>query len=93
MREHEKLVTIARYETGFDAEVAKLALENEGIACTLAGLDLAVNMPYPTVITVDVQVFESDVERARAVLSRAAVYEEDQEDQGPDQAEQPENGR
>ena len=93
MRENEKLVTIARYETGFDAEVAKLALENEGIACTLAGLDLAVNMPYPNVITVDVQVFESDVERARAVLSRAAVYEEDQEDQEDDQAEQPESGR
>lgn len=90
MREHEKLVTIARYETGFDAEVARLTLENEGIACTLAGLDLAVNMPYPNVITVDVQVFESDAERARAVLEavESGQADEDQDDDGQASSEE-----
>ena len=69
-RDKDKLITIERYENSFDAEVAKLALDNEGISCYLAGMNLMVNMPYPNVIAVELQVFQSDAERAKAILDR-----------------------
>lgn len=69
-RDKDKLVTIERYENSFDAEVARLALDNEGIPCYLAGMNLMVNMPYPNVIAVELQVFQSDAERAKAILDR-----------------------
>ena len=81
MRENEKLVTIARYENSFDAEVARLTLDNEGIDCYLAGQELMVNMPYPNVIAVELQVFESDIERANEVLGRIVPVDEDQADE------------
>jgi hypothetical protein len=81
MRDNEKLVTIARFDTGFDAEVAKLALDAEGINCHLAGMDLVTNMPYPNVIAVELQVLEGDVERAKEVLGRQADdFDESEED-------------
>lgn len=83
MRDKEPLVTIARYETGFDAEVAKMALDNEGIACFLAGMDLVVNMPYPNVIAVELQVFQSDARRATEVLSRIVPLEGEPADDEP----------
>jgi len=76
MRENEKLVTIARFENGFDAELAKLALDNEGIPCFLAGNE---NLPYPTLITVELQVFEIDVDRAKELLDQRDAIEEPEE--------------
>ena len=79
MRDNEKLVTIARFENSFDAELAKLALDNAGIACHLAGIGLSVNMPYPSVVTVEMQVFESDIERAMELLEQRDAVEEPEE--------------
>ena len=76
MRETEKLVTIARYENGFEAELSKLALDNRGIPCFLAGND---NLPYPTLITVELQVFESDVDQAKELLEQRDAIEEPEE--------------
>lgn len=82
MRDDEKLVTIARFDNSFDAELAKLALDNAGIACHLAGMDLMVNMPYPELVAIEMQVFESDMERATALLDqRDAVEEPEEEDE------------
>ncbi len=80
MRDNEKLVTIARYDIGFDAEVARLGLESEGIRCVLAGMDLVTNMPYPNVIVVELQVLEGDVERAKEILNQRADECDEPED-------------
>lgn len=82
MRDEEKLITIERYENGVDAELAKLALEQAGIACSLAGLDLMVNMPYPNVIAIELQVFERDAERAIEILNELSPLEDEQEEDG-----------
>ncbi len=78
MREHEKLVTIERFENSFDAETAKMQLENEGIKCHLAGGDLLNTIPYLHTISVEIQVLEGDAERARAVLSRPSQADFDE---------------
>lgn len=82
MRDNEKLITIERYENSLDAELAKMVLEQEGIVCSLAGLDLMVNMPYPNVIAIELQVFERDAERAIEILDSHTPLEE--EDEGDD---------
>ena len=74
-RDHEKLITIARYDTGFEGETARIALENEGIACYLAGTSLMASRPYSNVMAVELQVLEGDAERAKTVLDRVVPYE------------------
>jgi hypothetical protein len=76
MRENEKLVVVAQYDNGFDAELAKLLLDNEGIPCFLAG---AKDMPYPTVVVAEIQVFESDVERAMEILDHQQPLDDSEE--------------
>ena len=69
MREDEKLVTIAKFESGFDAELAKVTLENAGIESVVFGEDLVVNMPTIEPIYIELKVFEKDADRARQVLA------------------------
>ena len=84
MRNNEKLITIERFENSLDAELAKMVLEQEGIACSLAGLDLMVNMPYPNVIAIELQVFERDAERAIEILDERVPIENDDDDENED---------
>lgn len=84
MRDNEKLVTIERFENSLDAELAKMVLEQEGIVCSLAGLDLMVNMPYPNVIAIELQVFERDAERAIEILDERVPIEDDDDDKEED---------
>ena len=44
MNMEDKLVKIAEYETGFEAELAKTQLESEGINAAVLGADLVANM-------------------------------------------------
>ena len=81
MRENEKLITIARFDNSFDAELAKMTLDNAGIPCHLAGIGLSINMPYPTVVSVELQVLEGDAEQAKELLSQRDTIEEPQEGQ------------
>ncbi len=76
MRENEKLITIARFENSFEADLAKLALEQENIPCHLAGVGVAVNIAYPAVISIQLQVFESDAERAQDLLDNPLPLDE-----------------
>ena len=80
MRENEILVTVARFENGFDAEVAKMALDNEGIKCHLAGANLQNTIPYLHTISVELQVLEGDAECAKEVLDRRADVSDEPED-------------
>ena len=78
MRENEKLVTIAKFESGFDAELAKVTLENEGIESVVFGEDLVVNMPTIEPIYIELKVFEKDAEQARRVLAEKTPLDGDE---------------
>jgi hypothetical protein len=84
MRDDQKLVPIAEFEGSFDAELAKLALENAGIESVVFGEDLLAVLPHINAIKVELRVFEADVERARQVLAEMEPLEgadEDTEDE------------
>lgn len=68
MRDNERLVTIGEFENEVDAKLAKLALEQEGIACSLSGGDLMMNLPIQSLVSIELQVFERDAERALEIL-------------------------
>ena len=78
MRENEKLVTIAKFESGFDAELAKVTLENEGIESVVFGEDLVVNMPTIEPIYIELKVFEKDADRGKQVLAEKTPLEGDE---------------
>ncbi len=64
----DELVTIAEFETAYEAEAAKDCLEGNDIKAAVVGENLVSMMvPIPEV-TVELKVFEKDAERARAVL-------------------------
>ena len=77
MREDEKLVAIEEYESGFDAELAKVTLENAGIESVVFGEDLVVNMPTIQPIYIELQVFEKDVDRAKQLLAEKTPLDSD----------------
>ena len=71
MHDDEKLVSIAEFENSFDAELAKVALDNAGIRSTVLGEDIGIIQPYSsTLFHVELQVFEKDAERAKEVLAK-----------------------
>ncbi|MHC4287066.1 MAG: putative signal transducing protein [Planctomycetota bacterium] len=78
MREDEKLVKIAEFENGFDAELAKVTLENSGIESVVFGEDLVVNMPSIQPIFIELKVFEKDVARAKQVLAEKTPLDSDE---------------
>jgi len=65
----DRLVTIAEFDTVFDAELVKLRLENEGIEAVVVGGDLLANMPTISRIRIQLQVLARDVVRAKALLA------------------------
>lgn len=82
MRDDQKLVPIAEFEGSFDAELAKLALENEGIESVVFGGDLLAVLPHINAIKVELQVFEADVERAKQVLANMEPSDDSENDEG-----------
>ena len=77
----DKLVKIAEYETGFEAELAKVRLEEEGIEAIVVGGDLVANMPTIEVIRVELQVFEKDAEKAAQIIAAIAKENESESDE------------
>ena len=69
MKEESKLITIAQFENEVDAELAKTALTDAGIEAVVFGEDLVSNMPIISPIHIDLQVFETDTERAKQILA------------------------
>ena len=71
MPEDKELVTIEEFENSYEADLAKLALDNAGIKSVILGKDLAANLTYNTAIfNVEIQVMAGDVEKAKQVLSK-----------------------
>ena len=82
MKEDQKLVTIAEFESGFEAELAKVTLDNAGIQSVVLGDNLPVNLPEIEVIRIELQVFDSDVERAKEVLAKQEPLDDSESDEG-----------
>ncbi len=78
----DKLVTVAQFDNAFDAGLAKMRLESEGIEAVVVGADLVANMYTIDAIKVQLQVFEKDIERAEAVLASPPSVEDDSDDYG-----------
>ena len=70
----DKLVTAGEFETGFEAELAKARLEEEGIEAVVVGGELATNRGAVGPIAVELQVFEKDAQKAAQII--AAIEQE-----------------
>lgn len=72
------LVTIAAFTTPLEAHMVRSLLESEGIESLVFNEQIAsVHLPLATATGgVQVQVLESDAERARAILARNMTGEE-----------------
>ena len=88
MREDQKLVPIAEFESSFDAELAKLALENAEIESVVFGEDLVTMLPHINAIRVELQVFEADVERAKQVLVEMEPLDDNESDEEGDEGDE-----
>ncbi len=77
----DRLVTIAEYESGFEAELAKVRLEEEGVEAIVVGGDLVANMPTIEVIKVELQVFEKDAQKAAQIIAAIARENESESDE------------
>ena len=87
MRDNERLVTVGEFENEMDAKLAKLALEQEGIACSLSGGDLMMNIPIQSIVSIELLVFERDAERALEILDELAPFEDVDADEDFDDEE------
>ncbi|MBN2455370.1 MAG: DUF2007 domain-containing protein [Sedimentisphaerales bacterium] len=64
----EKLVTIAKYADSIKASLAQQLLADYGIKAVLTGQNAANVYTLPSVAVTDLQVLESQAEKARKVL-------------------------
>ena len=65
----EKLVTIASFTDNIEAEMAKQLLDDFGIKAVVTGQNVAnVYAGVPALIDLDLQVLDSQAQRAREVL-------------------------
>ncbi len=64
----DKLVTVGEFETGFEAELVKVQLEEQGVEAIVVGEDLVANMPTIERIKIELQVFEQYAEKAAKII-------------------------
>jgi len=64
----DRLVTIAEFQSDIEAQMAKSALQANDIDAIIVGGPIKDLLPVDGMLYVELQVFTSDVERARAVL-------------------------
>jgi len=74
-----QLTTIATFETPAEAHLARLQLENEGIPAVITGEATATCLWYygTAIRGAQLQVFEQDAERARALLNQIEALSPD----------------
>jgi len=77
----DELVTIAEYETVYEAQVVSDELEANSIKSMVVGEDLKMVSPLVGPSTIEVKVFQADVEKAQAVIK-------DMESQADDSSEE-----
>lgn len=80
MKNGQKLVTIARFENGFEAQLAKVSLDEAGIHAVILGESLGTAFPDLSKIDyVELQVFEEDRMRAEQWLAENMISENEEE--------------
>ena len=64
----DKLITIAEFADNIEADLAKQLLEDFGIKSVVTGQNFANIYPVPAIAEVDLQVLESQAQRAVEIL-------------------------
>ena len=73
----EKLVTVTTFGDYIEAELAKQTLEDFGIKSVITGGSVAMAFgPVPALIDLDLQVFESQAQRAMEILQSQQEQEQ-----------------
>ena len=67
------LVTIAEFENAFEAQVAKAALEDNGISAAIMGETVQNLLPADGMLNVQLQVFAADEKKASEVLESLSL--------------------
>ncbi|RKY09832.1 MAG: hypothetical protein DRP66_01235 [Planctomycetota bacterium] len=83
MTMEDKLVTVGEFETGFEAELVKVRLEEQGVEAVVVGEDLVANMPTIERIRIELQVFEQYAEKAAKIIE---AIEQEKEQESDEQA-------
>ena len=65
---NDELVTLEKYETAIDAEMAKLKLDTNGIESYVLGGGLASVLPIGGIVMVELKVKREDYEKAKEIL-------------------------
>ena len=65
---NDRLVTIAEFQNEIEAQMAKAALQADGIDAIIVGGAVKDLLPVDGMLNVELQVFASDAQKARAVL-------------------------
>jgi len=68
MKMDDKLVTIAEFQSDLDAQMAKSALESNGISAIIVGGNIKDLLPADGMLNVQLQVFDRDAQRAKTIL-------------------------
>ncbi len=69
----DKLITIAEFENLFEAQVAKAALEGNGISAAIMGEEVQNLLPVDGMLNVQLQVFAADQQKASEVLGSLSL--------------------
>ena len=75
----DKLVTIAEYQSDLEAQMAKAALQEDGIDAIIVGGPIMNLLPTDGMLNVQLQVFARDAERAGALLDSQQNQSEPEE--------------
>jgi len=77
MMNQEKLVTVTTFGDYIEAELAKQTLEDFGVKSVITGGSGAMAYgPVPALMDLQLQVFESQAQRAREILESAGKQEQ-----------------
>ena len=68
----EQTVVLRTFTSDFEASLVRAKLQEAGIPCMLSGEFFSSLYPLTTVGTIQLMVFEKDVEKAQAILNDAA---------------------
>ena len=65
---NDRLVTIAEFQSDIEAQMAKAALQADGIDAIIVGGAVKDLLPVDGMLNVELQVFARDAQKAKAVL-------------------------
>ena len=77
----DKLVTLTEFQSDLEAQIAKSALEENGISAIIVGGNIKDLLPADGMLNVQLQVFARDAEKAGEILSSQQGQVEHQEDE------------